>query len=140
MFKAARHMLNMCIHVKLWKLLKNVRTSKARVTLDKCQLSGNTAQYTLYFPQPRAQKNAIFTSLTGYIIHLAKVKSLVFSNFNFQSSALLHRQYHHTEINGVPCNIHILPKGTPFSIKPSQKEFEKELFLLSFSVVLLFFM
>lgn len=40
--------------------------SKAHVTLDKCRLSGNTAQYTLHFPQTRAQKNAIFTSLAGY--------------------------------------------------------------------------
>lgn len=40
--------------------------SKAYVTLDKCQLSGIRAQYTLFFPQTRAQKNAIFTSPAEY--------------------------------------------------------------------------
>jgi len=40
--------------------------SKAHITLDKCQLSGITAQYTLFFPQTRAQKNAIFTSPAEY--------------------------------------------------------------------------
>lgn len=40
--------------------------SKAHVTLDKCQLSGIAAEYTLFFPQTRAQKNAIFTSPAEY--------------------------------------------------------------------------
>lgn len=81
----------MCEWVKLMLPLINV----------SCQASQPNTHYFFHKLEPRIMQFLLHQlNIMHYTWqHLPKVKSSVFSDFNFQSRVLLHRQ-HYTEING----------------------------------------